>query len=179
MPSLRLLKERKNVRKTSKWKCSFYLPNVFLWIQAHLVYLSALRLLTAVCEKLVRGKSDLAAVRGLTCIVQLQKERPFLHPGYRCCLKEGSFGSQPLYACSEMCNGEKKRRETATQSCNCPYISQNAWILTILPLYQRTRCRVQKSVVIFPPSHSKSIIFGMFYSILYKVSAHFFPCKLS
>lgn len=92
----------------------------------HLVYLGALWLPTAVCEKLVQGKSDLAAVRGLTCIVQLQKGRTFLHPGYRCCFKEGNSGSQPLSACSEMCNGEKKRRETATQSCNCPYIIQNA-----------------------------------------------------
>ena len=51
----------------------------------HLTYLSAPRLLTAVCEKLVQGKSDLAAVQGLTCITQLQAF------SYR---KEGRFCTQ-------------------------------------------------------------------------------------
>jgi len=77
-----LEKERKNDRNSSNLKHCFYLSNVLLKIQVYLVYLGALWLLTAVYEKLIQGKSDLAAGQGLTCITQLQafscrKEGPF------------------------------------------------------------------------------------------------------
>ncbi|RMC10476.1 hypothetical protein DUI87_13281 [Hirundo rustica rustica] len=47
------------------------LSNVFLHILVPLVYLNPLQLLSAVCEKLIQDKSDLAAMQGLACITQL------------------------------------------------------------------------------------------------------------
>lgn len=150
-----LVKERENDRNGSNWKYCLYLSNYLLWIPLHLVYLGARWLWEAGTGQIWPGRGARADTHHSAASVQPPKGRTFRHSGYSHCFREGNFGSQALYASSETRNGEKKHWETATQSCCCPYLGENASIPAILLLHHRSWCRVWKSVIIFSPTFSK------------------------
>lgn len=124
-------------------------------------------LTSAVCEKLIQDKSDLAAVQGPTCITQLPASS-FREEGCFCsqltliALGKGVSG---LSFCSEMWNKRGNLKKRLHKAVVVPTLDK---MFEHQPFYfciRQPDVVYKKLVVIFPPTFFKRTIFWRFYFV--------------